>query len=50
MASIANTSIMKIKKQPVISWLLDENYKPNKNWEITVPDIVNAIHVGYLSN
>lgn len=41
---------MKIKKQPIISWLLDENYKPNKNWEITVPNIVNATHVGYLSN
>lgn len=41
---------MKIKKQPVISWLLDENYKPTKNWEITIPNISNPNHVGYLSN
>lgn len=41
---------MKIKKQPIISWLLDDNYKPNKDFEITVPLISNTTHVGYLSN
>lgn len=41
---------MKIKKQPVISWLLDENYKPTRIMEITVPNISNPNHLGYLSN
>lgn len=41
---------MKIKKQPVISWLLDYNYKPTMKWEITVPKICNTTHLGYLSN
>jgi len=41
---------MKIKKQPVISWLLEDNYTSKKNWEITVPNIYNETHVGYLSN
>lgn len=41
---------MKIKKQPVISWLLNENYKPTKNYEITIPNISNVSHIGYLSN
>lgn len=41
---------MKIKKQPVISWLLDEKYKPTKDWEITVPNTSNPNHVGYLSS
>lgn len=41
---------MKIKKQPIISKLLDENYKPTKFLEITVPNISNLFHVKYLSN
>ncbi len=41
---------MKIKKQPIISKLLEDNYKPTKLYEITVPNISNLIHVRYLSN
>lgn len=41
---------MKIKKQPVISWLLEDNYIPQKICDITVPNIYNETHVGYLSN
>lgn len=40
---------MKIKKQPIISWLLDENYKPSKNWKIIVLDISKITHVGFLN-
>lgn len=41
---------MIIKKQPIISWLLDENYSPKNPFEITVPNISNTTHIGYLSN
>lgn len=41
---------MKIKKQPVISWLLDDNFRPTNNCAVTVPDICNVTHVGYLHN
>lgn len=41
---------MKIKKQPVISWLLEDDYSPKNPFEITVPNINNMTHVAYLSN
>lgn len=41
---------MVIKRQPIISWLLEEEYTPQKPCEITVPNIKNMIHVGYLAN
>lgn len=40
---------MVIRKQPIISWLLDENYKFDLN-RITIPKTSNKNHVGYLSN
>ncbi len=39
---------MIIKKRPIISWLLESDYYP-KN-EITIPNITNPLHIGYLSN
>lgn len=41
---------MIIRKQPIFSWLLDENYSPQKINEITMPNISNHTHIGYLSN
>lgn len=39
---------MVIKKQPVISWLLDENYHPKRIDEIIVFPTNNLTHVNYL--
>lgn len=41
---------MVIKKQPIISWLLEENYIPQKHCEITMPNISNQLHIQYLGN
>ena len=40
---------MVIRKQHIISWLLEENYVFNPN-NITIPQTSNMQHLGYLSN
>lgn len=41
---------MVIKKQPVISWLLEDDYPPEKMYKITLPDINSYTHLAYLYN
>lgn len=40
---------MVIRKQPIISWLLDKNYKEGDD-KVGLPMLANRLHFGYLAN